>query len=68
MTWISAPICEGCWYQRNPEREPVRVAAGYRDAELCHVCRTITYAGVYVRAYRPDPNPDTWGQPTPDQL
>jgi hypothetical protein len=68
MTWISAAVCAECWHQRNPDREPVRVSHAYRDGELCHVCRCVTYSGIYVRAYRPDPDPGMWEQPTMDRL
>jgi hypothetical protein len=73
MTWITAPLCETCWDHGNAGegRYPVRVADAYRDAELCHVCRSITYSGIYVRAYYPPDNHgdgEPWEQPTTTEL
>lgn len=40
-------VCEGCWFERNPGREPVWVVDG---ASLdCIACETPTYRGAYVR-------------------
>lgn len=53
LSWTQ-PICDTCWQERNPAREPVRVALGNRTAEVCAYCGTSTPSGIYVRA-----NPDT---------
>ena len=40
-------ICDSCWTERNPGREPVRVHFG--DLELCCYCGETTLSGIYVR-------------------
>ena len=40
-------ICDSCWTERNPGREPVRVHFG--DMERCCYCGELTLSGIYVR-------------------
>jgi hypothetical protein len=48
--WRSVPICDSCWQEQEPGREPVRVAYDHhRERETCYACGETTYAGIYVR-------------------
>jgi hypothetical protein len=44
-------ICESCWKQRNPGREPVRTTVRTTEAEqaVCCFCGKRTAAGICVR-------------------
>jgi hypothetical protein len=44
-------ICEACWNEKNPGREPVVVREEFRDeqAEMCCFCGRGHNSGIYVR-------------------
>jgi len=46
MSWTH-PICEACWSERNPNREPVTVNNG--NIETCCYCGEHTKSGIYIR-------------------
>jgi hypothetical protein len=46
MSWTH-PICETCWKERNPNREPVTVKDD--EVEKCCYCGKATSAGIYIR-------------------
>lgn len=50
MSWTH-PICEVCWEERNPNRQPVKVKDA--ETEICGFCGEHTNSGIYVRE-----NPD----------
>ena len=41
------PMCESCWKQRDPTREPYRLELG--SLELCCFCGAVTCSGIFVR-------------------
>ena len=45
--FINAPICDICWMQQNPDRDPVRMCEA--DPEACYFCGRATRSGIYVR-------------------
>jgi hypothetical protein len=45
--WRSVPICDYCWVQEEPDREPVRLKEP--TSEACYRCGQITLSGIYVR-------------------
>lgn len=53
MSWESVQICEDCWFEKTPDREPIRVIEKYRDTEPCFDCDTATSSGIFVRRERP---------------
>ena len=48
-------ICEKCWNEKNPDREPIRIREEFRDEkpEACCFCSSPHNSGIYVRQ---DPN------------
>lgn len=50
MSWTQS-ICLGCWWVRNPDRQPAVLTEPER--ETCCDCGRDTIAGIYVRL---DPN------------
>lgn len=48
LSWTQ-PICDTCWWDRNPDRKPVRLADGYAHRERCAFCGEQTMSGIYVR-------------------
>jgi hypothetical protein len=43
-------MCDTCWEDRNPDREPVRVTHNLSyKAEICAWCGQPTAGGIYVR-------------------
>jgi hypothetical protein len=44
-------ICQACWNERNPGREPVAVREEFRDEkpEACCFCGRMHGSGIYVR-------------------
>lgn len=59
MNWSHA-ICDECWYERNPHRDPVRIVAEFRDVEKCCYCGKVNESGIYIRS-----NPADVKYPTP---
>lgn len=47
LSW-NQPICDVCFWLRNPNREPVRLREP--EAEICAYCGDGTTSGIYVRA------------------
>ena len=58
MNW-NQPICGMCWYERNPDRDPVRVTDS--AVQVCAWCANLTSYGIYVRA-----NPNDLPYPQPE--
>lgn len=50
MNW-NQPICDPCWSQENPDREPVRFKASFRQLEKCCMCGGLANSGIYVRRH-----------------
>ena len=48
LSWTQ-PICDTCWWNRNPERVPIRIADGKTHRERCAFCGEQTMSGIYVR-------------------
>lgn len=46
MSWTQ-PICEDCWRERYPGREPVRLVDA--EAEACCYCGRVGMIDIYVR-------------------
>ena len=44
--WTHA-ICQICWYEKNPGREPVTVLNG--TEQICCFCGLKSKSGIYVR-------------------
>jgi hypothetical protein len=49
MSKWSHMICENCWVERNPEREPVRIKEEFRAEGPCCYCKATQKSGIYVR-------------------
>jgi hypothetical protein len=49
MSWKTVPICEKCWREEEPDRQPVQVIGA--DEEVCYKCGEKTTAGIYVRRF-----------------
>lgn len=47
-TW-SHSICDLCWNEYNPEREPFRLKNQYREDERCCFCTNQHRSGIYIR-------------------
>lgn len=43
-------LCEHCWHQKNPRREPVRVLTDnpIEDQDTCCSCGCPTFTGIYI--------------------
>lgn len=50
MSRWTHPICEQCYTDRDPEREPVRIKQQYREEETCYFCGKKNKDGIYYRA------------------
>lgn len=46
MDWTQ-PLCDSCWQERNPGREPFRMVSG--ESEQCCICGQDTGSGIYER-------------------
>jgi hypothetical protein len=44
------PVCDPCWNEANPGREPCRFQPEARVPERCCACGIQTSSGIYVRA------------------
>lgn len=42
-------ICDECWHERDPEREPYRLGPEYRALERCCFCGKETDSGIAIR-------------------
>ena len=42
-------LCDPCWVDANPGRQPMRMAEGHREEEVCCGCAEFTVSGIYVR-------------------
>lgn len=42
-------ICQKCWNEKNPDREPVHLKEEFASQEACCFCGESTSAGIYVR-------------------
>lgn len=42
-------ICDSCWEDYAPEREPARLIGPAFDGEDCCFCGTFTTSGIYIR-------------------
>lgn len=50
--WKNVAVCEPCWRLHRPNQEPVRVKLpDDADPERCGSCQTLTFSGIYVRAF-----------------
>lgn len=47
-SWTHA-ICEDDWRALNPNKEPYRIVATYRELETCAFCDDKTFSGIYIR-------------------
>lgn len=47
------PMCNQCWQEQVPDREPVRLVE--KQAEHCCWCGQITRSGIYRRADPAEP-------------
>lgn len=45
--WETVPLCDDCWHQLQPEREPVRLIDA--EEERCHLCEQLTRSGIWAR-------------------
>ena len=43
------PICNLCWQEKNPERNPYRLKTALTKEETCAYCGNKTRSGIYVR-------------------
>lgn len=43
------PICDPCWAEIAPGREPFRFLENSRELEVCCFCGDETESGIYVR-------------------
>jgi hypothetical protein len=43
------PICDTCWDDIEPGREPVRLVEDVREIEQCCMCGDSTLSGIYIR-------------------
>jgi hypothetical protein len=46
MSVFNHLLCDRCWKEREPNREPGRLRA---DVGTCCVCKALTTSGIYVR-------------------
>lgn len=48
---INHAVCDECWNERNPAREPLRIQDLGRNPveEICCYCGHITSGGIYVQ-------------------
>ncbi len=46
MGWTQ-PLCDNCWQERYPDREPFRMTSG--ESEQCCICGQDTDSGIYER-------------------
>jgi len=51
------PQCDDCWFEAQPDREPVRFK--YPEVESCVTCGKTTTSGIYIRI-----DPSTAPNPT----
>jgi hypothetical protein len=43
-------ICDDCWAEQEPGREPIRLKEEFRETERCSWCGKFTTSGIYRRA------------------
>lgn len=43
------PICDPCWLEVQPGREPHRFVEAARELEVCCFCGDDTSSGIYIR-------------------
>lgn len=48
--WGEWPLCNECWKQREPDRQPARLLV--TEDEICALCGRPTRSGIYVRMHR----------------
>jgi hypothetical protein len=48
VNWNQA-ICDLCWHDKYPGRQPVRLLPEYRRVEKCAYCGKPNRSGTYVR-------------------
>lgn len=44
-------ICYTCWYEKNPDREPVRMAPVVTGTSTCCFCGKQHVSGIFVREH-----------------
>lgn len=49
MSQWTHPICDDCWMEQNPYREPMRLKL-VDEVEACCWCGKVTESGIYLRA------------------
>lgn len=54
MSRFTHSICDGCWIEREPYREPTRMNG--RPIEICCFCGVSNDSGIYVRENPDFPN------------
>lgn len=47
VKWRNMAVCQGCWNERNPDRQAARLVSG--PDEECIKCEQPTNSGIYVR-------------------
>lgn len=48
MGWTQ-PVCNNCWDEQNPDRDPYRIRTEYAEEEICAFCGISTRSGIYTR-------------------